>query len=257
MLLVVDIGNSNIVFGLYDDADLVAHWRITSRLNATVDEYIVMMGSLLGGGDVDGVIDAVIMSSVVPPLTPKIGRVLTKLAGVKPLVIGPGVKTGLDIQYDDPREVGADRIVNAVGGLNRHDPPLIIVDFGTATTFDVILPPNIYLGGSIVPGLTIARDALVNRTAMLPKVEIRNVERIVGRTTADSIRSGLYQGTGALVDGLVDAIAEEQHIDPIVLATGGLAQLIRQASKRIEHVEPDLTLWGLRCIWLKNCDQRA
>lgn len=257
MLLVVDIGNSNIVFGLYEAADLVAHWRITSRLNATVDEYIVMMGTLLDGSEVDGAIDAVIMSSVVPPLTPKIGRVLNKLVGVKPLIVGPGVRTGLDVQYDDPREVGADRIVNAVGGLSRHEPPLIIVDFGTATTFDVIMPPNIYLGGCIVPGLSIARDALVTRTAMLPKVEIRSVERIVGRTTADSIRSGLYQGTGAMVDGLVDAIAEEQHIDPTVIATGGLSQLIRQASKRIEHVEPDLTLWGLRCIWLKNCEKQS
>ena len=256
MLLVVDIGNSNIVFGLYDDAELTAHWRITSRLNATVDEYIVMMGTLLANSGNEQRIGAAIVSSVVPPLTQKIGRVLSQLVGVKPLIVGPGVRTGLDVQYDDPREVGADRIVNAVGGLDRYDPPLIIVDFGTATTFDVILPPNIYVGGSIVPGLYISRDALVNRTAMLPKVEIRSVDRIVGRTTADSIRSGLYQGTGAMVDGLVDAIAEEQHIDPTVLATGGMAQLIRQASQRIEHVEPDLTLWGLRCVWQRNAEKQ-
>jgi len=209
----------------------------------------------LDRGDASRTIDGAIVSSVVPPLTQRIGRVLNTLFGVKPLVVGPGIKTGLDIQYDDPREVGADRIVNAVGGLDRYEPPLIIVDFGTATTFDVILPPNIYLGGVIVPGLQIARDALVTRTAMLPKVEIRGVERIVGRTTADSIRSGLYQGTGALVDGLVDAIAEEQHIDPTVLATGGMAQLIRNSSKRIEYVEPDLTLWGLLRIWRRNSDQ--
>jgi type III pantothenate kinase len=252
MLLVCDIGNSNIVFGLYDGDHLVAHWRITSRLNATVDEYIVMMGSLLARFDTDWAARATIMSSVVPPLTQKISRVLSELADLQPLIVGPGVKTGLDVQYDDPREVGADRIVNAVAALDRHEPPLIVVDFGTATTFDVILPPNVYLGGAIVPGLYIARDALVSRTAMLPKVEIRRVERIVGRTTADSIRSGLFQGTGALVDGLVDAIAEEQDIDPTVIATGGLAQLMRQASKRIDHVEPDLTLWGLRQIWLKN-----
>jgi len=252
MLLVCDIGNSNIVFGLYDGDSLAAHWRITSRLNATVDEYIVMMGSLLARFDTDWSARATILSSVVPPLTQKISRVLSELADLQPLVVGPGVKTGLDVQYDDPREVGADRIVNAVAALDRHEPPLIVVDFGTATTFDVILPPNVYLGGAIVPGLYIARDALVSRTAMLPKVEIRRVERIVGRTTADSIRSGLFQGTGALVDGLVDAIAEEQDIDPTVIATGGLAQLMRQASKRIDHIEPDLTLWGLRQIWLKN-----
>lgn len=252
MLLVCDIGNSNIVFGLYDDDELAAHWRITSRLNATVDEYSALMGTLISRFSLDLDIEAAIISSVVPPLAQKIGRVLSQLAGVRPLIVGPGVKTGLDVQYDDPREVGADRIVNAVAALDRHDPPLIVVDFGTATTFDVVLPPNVYLGGVIVPGLQVSRDALVNRTAMLPKVEIREVERIVGRTTADSIRSGLFRGTGALVDGVVDAIAEEQDIDPTVLATGGLAQLIRAASQRIEHVEPDLTLWGLRQIWLKN-----
>ena len=255
MLLVVDIGNSNIVFGLYDGDELTAHWRITSRLNATVDEYIVMMGTLVGRRDGGRRIKAAIVSSVVPPLAQKIDRVLNTLFGVKPLIVGPGVKTGLDIQYDDPREVGADRIVNAVGALDRYTAPLIIVDFGTATTFDVILPPNVYIGGLIVPGLQISRDALVTRTAMLPKIEIRSVERIVGRTTADSIRSGIYQGTGAMVDGLVDAIAEEQHIDPTVLATGGFAQLIRNASQRIEYVEPDLTLWGLRKIWLRNSEK--
>jgi len=252
MLLVCDIGNSNIVFGLYRDAGLAAHWRITSRLNATVDEYLVMMGTLLGRYNLPEDVDAAIVSSVVPPLTLKINRVMQQLAGLEPLTVGPGVKTGLDVQYDDPREVGADRIVNAVGALTRHEPPLIVVDFGTATTFDVILPPNVYLGGVIVPGLSISRDALVMRTAMLPKVEIRAVERIVGRTTADSIRAGVYQGTGALVDGLVDAIAEEQNIDPAVVATGGLARLMQGVSKRLEHVEPDLTLWGLREVWLKN-----
>jgi type III pantothenate kinase len=252
MLLVCDIGNSNIVFGLYDGDELAAHWRLTSRLNATVDEYMVMMGTLLDRYDARRPVTAAILSSVVPPLGQKIAEVLQELVHVTPLVVGPGVRTGLDIQYDDPREVGADRIVNAVGAIDRHEPPLIIIDFGTATTFDVVLPPNIYLGGAIVPGLTIARDALVERTALLPKIDLRAVERIVGRNTAESIRSGLYHGTGAMVDGLVDAICEEQGIDPTVLATGGLAQLIHGASSRIEHVEMDLTLWGLRQVWLKN-----
>lgn len=252
MLLVCDIGNSNIVFGLYDGDELAAHWRLTSRLNATVDEYLVMMGTLLDRYDARRPVTAAILSSVVPPLGQKIADVLQELVGVAPLIIGPGVRTGLDVQYDDPREVGADRIVNAVAGLSRHDPPLIIVDLGTATTFDVVLPPNIYLGGVIVPGLVIARDALVERTALLPKVDFRAVERIVGRNTADSIRSGMYHGTGAMVDGMIDAICEEQGIDPAVVATGGLAQLICAASSRIEHVEMDLTLWGLRQIWQKN-----
>ena len=168
MLLVCDIGNSNIVFGLYDEDELAAHWRITSRLNATVDEYLALMGTLIGRFDHELDCEAAIISSVVPPLAQKIGRVLSQLAGVRPLIVGPGVKTGLDVQYDDPREVGADRIVNAVAALDRHDPPLIVVDFGTATTFDVVLPPNVYLGGIIVPGLQVSRDALVSRTAMLP-----------------------------------------------------------------------------------------
>lgn len=253
MLLVCDVGNSNIVFGFYEGQELVAHWRITSRLNATVDEYRVMMGSLLSQFGEHPEIDAAILSSVVPPLTQRLQRVLHLLAGVHPLVVGPGVRTGLDVQYDDPRDVGADRIVNAVGALARHQAPLIVVDFGTATTFDVILAPNVYLGGVIAPGLIISLDALVSGTAKLPKVEIRAVERIVGRTTADAIRSGLYCGTGAMVDGLVDAISEEQDIDPTVVATGGLASLVRTASSRIDHVDSDLTLWGLREVWLKNC----
>jgi type III pantothenate kinase len=169
-----------------------------------------------------------------------------------PLIVGPGVKTGLDIKYDDPREVGPDRIANSVGALTRHAPPFIVIDFGTATTFEVTLAPNIFLGGIIVPGLYVTRDALISRTALLPKVELRPITQVVGRNTADSIRIGLYRGTGAQVDGLVEQIAEEQDIDPIVIATGGMAELIRGASKRIQYVEPDLTLLGLREIWLRN-----
>jgi type III pantothenate kinase len=254
MLLVCDIGNSNIVFGLYDGEALRAHWRITSRLNATVDEYMVMMGTLLQRElDGDGRrIDSGILSSVVPPLTGKISQVVQSLAGRAPLEVGPGIKTGLDVQYEDPREVGADRIVNAVGALARHAPPLVIVDFGTATTYDVILAPNVYLGGIITPGLYIALDALVSRTAKLPKVELRPAERLVGRNTADSIRSGLVNGTAAQADGLIEAICQEQGLAPTVLATGGYAGLIQSASRRIQHVEPDLTLFGLREIWLRN-----
>ena len=252
MLLVCDIGNSNIVFGVYDGDELAAHWRVTSRLNATTDEYSVTVGALLRRDEVLDDIDSAIVSSVVPPLTPKLCEVIKTLCGAQPLEVGPGVRTGLDIQADDPREVGADRIVNAVGALDRHEPPLIIVDYGTATTFDVILPPNIYLGGLILPGLQISRDALTQRTAKLPNVEIKAVETIVGRNTDDSIRSGLYHGTGAMTDGLIDAIAEEQNIDPTVIATGGFAALMRGASQRIEHVESDLTLWGLYKVWQKR-----
>jgi type III pantothenate kinase len=176
------------------------------------------------------------------------------LCGCIPLEVGPGIRTGLDIQYEDPREVGADRIVNAVGALARHAPPLILVDFGTATTYDVVLPPNVYLGGIITPGLYIALDALVSRTAKLPKVELRAAERIVGRNTADSIRSGLVNGTAAQADGLVELICREQAFlsEPTVIATGGYGALIQSASRRIQLIEPDLTLFGLREIWQRN-----
>jgi type III pantothenate kinase len=252
MLLACDIGNSNIVLGLYDRDELRASWRLTSRLNATVDEYLVMMGTLLGRETSHDRVSHAILSSVVPPLTPKLTRAIKSLTGVEPLIVGPGLKTGLDVQYDDPREVGADRIVNAVGALTRHAAPMIVIDSGTATTFDVILPPAVYLGGIIVPGLYISLDALVTRTAKLPKVELKPIERIVGRNTADSIRSGLYHGTGALVDGLVAAISVEQGIDPTVIATGGVAEVLSGACKSIDFVEPDLTLWGLHELWLKN-----
>jgi type III pantothenate kinase len=252
MLLVCDIGNSNIVFGLYDGDELRASWRLTSRLNATVDEYTVSMGALLARFCEPREIKAAILSSVVPPLTPKIEQVIAEVAGARPLLVGPGIKTGLDIQLEDPREVGADRIVNAVAALTRHAPPLIVADFGTATTLDVVLAPNVYVGGVILPGVIIALDALVTRTAKLPKVELGEMKRVVGHNTVEAIRSGMYWGTGAQVDGLADAISAELGIAPRVIATGGLAQLIAGASRRIEHVEPDLTLWGLRELWLKN-----
>jgi len=257
MLLVADIGNSNIVVGVYDGPQLRASWRLTSRLNATVDEYVVMLGTLLdraglGSSSGPSLIEACAIASVVPPLTGKFSDVLARLGAPPPLIVGPGVKTGLDIKYDDPREVGPDRIANSVGALTRHAPPFIVIDFGTATTFEVTLAPNIFLGGIIVPGLYVTRDALITRTALLPKVELRPIQQVVGRNTADSIRIGLYRGTGALVDGLVEAIAQEQQIDPIVIATGGMAELMQGASKRIQYVEPDLTLCGLREIWLKN-----
>jgi type III pantothenate kinase len=265
MLLVCDIGNSNIVVGLYDGERLAAHWRLTSRLNATVDEYRVTLSSLLqhspewrrlqAAATLMIEFDGCILSSVVPPLTGKLSEVLCGICGSAPLEVGPGIKTGLDIQYEDPREVGADRIVNAVGALARHAPPLLIIDFGTATTYELLLPPNIYVGGVITPGLYIALDALITRTAKLPKVELRAAGQVLGRNTADSIRSGLVNGTAAQCDGLVERICAEQELNigaVTVIATGGYAELIRAASTRIQHVEPDLTLFGLREIWLRN-----
>ena len=253
MLLAIDIGNTNITFGLYEGKKLGPRWRIRTIHEKMPDEYGILLDQLFHHqGYRPEQVTGVAVASVVPPLTQVFGQVCQEYIRQKPLVVDVGVKTGFRIRYEPPQGVGADRVVNAVGALVRYEPPLIIVDFGTATTFDVLLPPNVYLGGLIAPGVNISRDALVNRTAMLPKVAIRETSRIVGRNTADSIRSGLYHGTGALVDGVVDAICEEQDIDPTVIATGGLAALIKNASSRIEKVDPDLTLWGLREIWQRN-----
>ena len=252
MLLVCDIGNSNIVFGVYRGSELITSWRLTSRLNATVDEYLLMTATLLDRQAGHILIEDAIISSVVPPLLPKLRSVIRELTGAEPLVVGPGTRTGLDVQYEDPREVGADRIVNAVAALERHAPPLIAVDFGTATTCDVVLAPNIYLGGIIFPGIHISLDSLVSRTAKLPKVELSAVDRIVGRNTNESIRSGILNGTGAMVDELIRRICEEQQIEATILATGGFAGLVKEYSRRIQFVESDLTLHGLRLIWERN-----
>ncbi len=255
MLLACDIGNTNIMLGVWRGDELVATFRLHTRADATSDEYISLIGHLLSrhSPPIEGFTGCII-SSVVPPLTAELAQTMTRLTGRKCFIVSPGIKTGLNIMYDDPREVGSDRIVNAVAGISLFEPPLIVLDFGTATTFDLITPPANYVGGAIAPGLILSMEALAERTAKLPKVELTPPKSVVGKTTSDSIRSGIIFGHASMVDGLTERIEQEFSVKCKVIATGGLAHLIKKASKRIEHVEPNLTLIGLRILWEKNKD---
>jgi len=253
VLLAADIGNTNIVIGLWQDGELAHRFRLFTRLDATSDEYVSLLRSLLSPEELAGrAFSGAVMSSVVPPLVPRLVKVLERITGYEPLVVGPGVKTGLNIRYEDPREVGADRIVNSVAALHLHRPPLIVVDFGTATTFDVLMPPADYLGGAIAPGIDISREALAERTSRLPRVELALPPGPIGRTTVDSIRSGILWGHGVMVDGMVALIEQQIGAQAKVLATGGFGELMRRASMRIDEVNPNLTLLGLRLLWEKN-----
>lgn len=241
------------MLGVWRGEELLATYRLTTRIDSTSDEYVSLIGQLLApaGLPAEG-FNGAIVSSVVPPLTGRLAEAMRRVTGREPLLVSPGIKTGLNILYEDPREVGADRIVNAVAGLTVHKPPLIVVDFGTATTFDLVMPPADYLGGAIAAGVAISLDALVARTSRLAKVETVLPEKTVGRTTAESIRSGILIGHAAMVDGMIERIEAEQDSRCYVLATGGLASLIQGASRRIDRVEPDLTLLGLRLLFEKN-----
>ena len=251
-LLAVDVGNTNTVLGLYENGKLQSHWRLTTRRDATSDEIFLSVRGLLGAPAEAAVPDAVIVASVVPSLKFPIRQALRQLCGVEPVFVEPGIKTGMPILYDVPQEVGADRIVNAVAAHARLGGPCIVVDFGTATTFDVVTAKGEYAGGVIVPGIAISAEALFERAARLWRVEIRRPEKVIGKTTATSIQSGLYFGYLSLVDGMVDRIARELGVKPRVIATGGLAELFGAGSERIEEVDPLLTLTGLLLIHERN-----
>jgi type III pantothenate kinase len=258
MLLTIDIGNTNTVLGVYDGERLVEHLRIESRRSATEDEYGVLLTTLLERRGIGvGAVDAAVIGSVVPPLTEVFATLCQRWLEVAPLVVGPGVRTGMPILYENPREVGADRIVNAVAAFALAKRETVVVDFGTATTFDVISARGEYLGGVIAPGIGISADALFARAAKLPRVEIARPERVVGRTTSAAIQAGLIYGYVGLVEGLVARIAGELGGQPYVIATGGLAALLARETTVIEAVEPFLTLDGLRMVWQRNLDQRG
>lgn len=248
MLLAVDVGNTQTALALYAGEELTDHWRLATEHSSTADELGVLLGGLLDFDDVDGIC----LSSTVPVLLREWGALAEKWARAPLLVVGPGVKTGLPIRYDDPREVGPDRIANSVAAKARYGAPVIVVDFGTSTNFDVVSADGEYVGGVIAPGIEISMDALFARAARLVKVDYAPPPSVIGKTTVAGLQSGLVYGFAGQVDGIVARIREELGSDARAIATGGLADLVSPHSRTIESVDPFLTLEGLRLVWELN-----
>jgi type III pantothenate kinase len=269
MLLVVDVGNTNTVLGVFATAEpgntsasgnggrhydrLLANWRVSTKPASTVDEYGVLFRNLfsMAGLEASG-IHGIVISSVVPPLDPVLRQVCERYFNSKPLFVEPGIKTGMPVHYDNPAEVGADRIVNGVAAFEKYGGPCVVVDFGTATTFDCVSSKGEYLGGVICPGIGISADALFQRTARLPRVEIRKPSRVIGTNTVGSLQSGLYYGYLGLIDGILELLLKELGEHTNVVATGGLGAMIGPGSKYIKTVDDLLTLEGLRILWERN-----
>jgi type III pantothenate kinase len=257
MLLAIDVGNTNIVLGVFDGQQLVESWRLATLRERTSDEIGIWVAQLFEHRAIDaGRIDGIVMGSVVPPLTGTFMQMAQRYFAMTPLNVDSSVDTGMPILYKHPSEVGADRILNGVAGYRLYardrQCPLIVVDFGTATTFDAISSKGEYLGGVICPGMQISADALFQRAARLPRVDVRKPCEVIGRTTVGAIESGLYYGYVGLVDGVVRRMRGQMGEHTACIATGGLAGIIAPEVDLIEHVDPDLTLQGLRMVWERN-----
>jgi type III pantothenate kinase len=249
MLLVIDVGNTDTVLGVYDGEELVHNWRIRTNSGNTVDEYGILIYNLYHTGRINSkTITSIIISCVVPPMMNLLDELCRKYFNVKPMIVGPGLKTGMPIYYDNPKEVGADRIVNAVAAFSKYKRELIVVDFGTATTFDSVSTRGEYMGGCITPGIMISMEALFTRTAKLPRVELSKPKSIIAKDTVSSMQAGIMFGYAGLVDGIVERMSKEMGGNPLVVATGGLANVIAPETTTIKIVENMLTLEGLRII---------
>ena len=253
MIFVLDVGNTNIVLGVYKEGQLLRHWRIATNRGKTADEYAMTLKALFRDASLSfEQVRGIIISSVVPPIMAELEIVCKKYFRIEPLIIGPGIKTGLDIKYENPREVGADRIVNAVAAIELYECPLIVVDFGTATTFCYVNEKKQYLGGVIAPGVMISTEALFTYAAKLPRIEVAKPEKVIGTNTINAMQSGVYYGYVGQVEGIVDGIKRQFNSEPTVIATGGLAPLIAEGTKSIHYVNQWLTLQGLYSIYKKN-----
>ncbi len=253
MLLAIDIGNTNVVIGVFDKEELVANWRVGTNTQITSDEYAMIFKDLFGFAGLEfGRISGVIISTVVPPILPVMIEMSEKYFRISPMLVKHGIKTGVRIRYENPKELGADRIVNAAAGYTFYGGPLIIVDFGTATTFCAVTGEGEYLGGAIAPGIKISAEALFQRASKLPRVELTKPDGVIGGDTTTAMQAGIVYGYAGLVDGIVERMKKELSPKAKVIATGGLAELVSPETRTIQEVRPQLTLEGLRLLFDLN-----